>query len=60
MNGHRTDCLPKAGCEAERESRLLSAALGRHVPVTGTLAMIADDWLVKERPTGVFFGTLAP
>ncbi len=55
-NGHRTDFLPKAVEEARRASRLLAAALGRPVEVRPVLAIMADDWTIKERPTDVFVG----
>lgn len=57
LNGHRTDWLRKAAREARRASRSLSAALGRSVQVTGVLAVLADDWTIKERPSDVHVGT---
>ena len=47
-NGHPTDFLPKAAHEANRASRLLTAAVGRPIDVRGVLAILADDWTVKE------------
>lgn len=55
-NGHPTDYLPKSTHEAERASRLLSAALGRTVTVRPVLAILADEWTIKEKPTDVFVG----
>jgi hypothetical protein len=57
VNGRKTDWLPKAAREAARASRLLSAPLGRTVPVMGVLAVFADDWTIKNRPTDVHVGT---
>jgi hypothetical protein len=57
LNGQWTDWLPKAAREARRASRSLSAALGRSVTVTGVLAVLADDWTIKEMPTDVHVGT---
>lgn len=56
-NGHRTDYLPKASAEARRASRMLSAAVGWPVEVRGALAIVADDWTIKQRPTDVYVGT---
>jgi hypothetical protein len=55
-NGYRTGYLPKASNEARRVSTLLSAAIGRPVEVRGLLAILADEWTVKEQPTDVFVG----
>ena len=59
-NGHPTDFLPKATHEASRLSRLLSTAVGRRVDVRGVLAILADDWTIEERPTGVYVASPAP
>jgi hypothetical protein len=56
-NGHRTDFLPSAAAEARRAARLLTAALGRPVIVRPVLAIIADDWDIKEKPTDVVVGS---
>jgi hypothetical protein len=56
-NGHPTDYLPKAAHEASRASRLLTAAVGRPVDVRGVLAILADDWTIKEKPTEVHVGS---
>jgi hypothetical protein len=56
-NGRPTDFLPKAGHEAVRASWLLTAALGRPVEVHGVLAILADDWTMKEEPTDVHVGS---
>lgn len=55
-NGHPTDYLRKAVDEAGRASWFLTAAVGRHVEVRGALAILADSWTVKEKPTDVFVG----
>jgi hypothetical protein len=52
-NGHPTAFLPKSVHEAKRASRLLSAATGATVGVFPILAIIADDWTTKEKPTDV-------
>jgi len=56
-NGHPTDYLPKSVAEAERASRLLSAALGRPVEVRGALAILADDWTIDAQPIDVRVGS---
>ena len=56
-NGYPTDYLPKAASEASRASRLLTAAVGSHVEVKGVLAILADDWTIKEKPTDVHVGS---
>lgn len=56
-NGHPTDFLPKAAHEASRASRLLTAAVGRPVDVRGVLAILADDWTIKEKPADVHVGS---
>jgi hypothetical protein len=53
-NRRRTDFLPKASAEARRASHLLSAAVGRPVEVRGVLAILADDWTIKQRPADVY------
>jgi hypothetical protein len=57
VNGHKTSYLPEAAGEARRASKYLSAALGRVVPVIGALAIIADDWTIKQRPGDVIVGS---
>lgn len=52
-NRRRTDFLQEAFAAALRASRLLSGAVGRPVEVRGVLAILADDWTIKERPAGV-------
>ena len=52
-NRRRTDFLPKASAEARLASQLLSTALGRPVEVRGVLAILADDWTIKQRPVDV-------
>jgi len=53
-NRRRTDFLPKASAEARQASRLLSSAIGRPVEVRGVLAILCDDWTVKQRPADVY------
>jgi hypothetical protein len=55
-NRRRTDFLPKASAEARRASQLLSSAVGRPVEVRGALAILADDWTIKQRPADVYVG----
>ena len=57
VNGHRASYYPAAKHEAERASKLLTAQLGRPVTVTGVLAILADDFDIKERPTDLLVGT---
>lgn len=53
-NRRRTDFLADASAEARLASRLLSAAVGRPVEVRGVLAILCDDWTVKQRPADVY------
>jgi hypothetical protein len=53
-NRRRTDFLPKATAEARRASQLLTNAIGRPVEVRGVLAILADDWTIKQRPADVY------
>jgi hypothetical protein len=53
-NRRRTDFLPKVSAEARLTSRLLSTAVGRPVEVRGALAILADDWTIKQRPADVY------
>jgi hypothetical protein len=55
-NGHRTSFLPKATSEARRASRLLTAAVGHTIDVRPVLAILADDWTIKQMPPDVFVG----
>jgi hypothetical protein len=52
-NRRRTDFLPKASAGARLTSQLLSTAAGRPVEVRGVLAILADDWTIKQRPADV-------
>jgi hypothetical protein len=52
-NRRRTDFLPTASAVARRASVLLSAAVGRPVEVRGVLAILADEWTIKQRPADV-------
>jgi hypothetical protein len=56
-NGHKTSYLPKAVAEAKRAAGLLSSAVGRSVNVQPILAILADEWTIKQRPTDVFVGS---
>jgi hypothetical protein len=53
-NRRRTDLVQKATAEARRASGLLSTALGRPVEVRGVLAILCDDWTIKQRPAEVY------
>ena len=53
-NRRSTDFLPRATAEASRASRLLAAAVGRPVEVRGVLAILCDDWTMKQRPAEVY------
>ena len=53
-NGYPTDYLRKSTDEAGRAARLLSAAVGWPVVVRGALAILADEWTIKERPAAVW------
>jgi Nuclease-related domain len=55
-NGRRTSFVPKAVAEARRVAALLEAALGKAIQVRGVLAILADEWVIKERPSDVFVG----
>jgi len=55
-NGRATAFVPKAEHEAGRAGKLLSAALGRPVHVSGAIAIIADDVKVQQQPRNVFVG----
>ena len=57
VDGHKTDWLPKAAHEATDASKRLTAVLGRTPPVKGVLAILADDWTIKEKPADVHVGT---
>ena len=50
IDGHRQPYVRNARHEAARASRLLSAAYGRQVPVTGIVAVLAQSWTVKAQP----------
>lgn len=52
INGHREPYVRNAPHEAKRACRLLSDALGAHVPVVGIVAVLAQEWKVKEQPSG--------
>jgi hypothetical protein len=56
-NGHPTDYLRTSRHEANRAARMLSAAAGRIVEVRGVLAILADDWTIKEKPADVHVGS---
>jgi hypothetical protein len=53
-NRRRTDFLPNASAEASRASRLLSSAIDRPVEVRAILAILCDDWTIKQRPADVY------
>jgi Nuclease-related domain len=55
-DGHRTSLLAKASSEARRAGSVLSVAVGREVEVRGLLAILADEWIVRQLPTDVYVG----
>lgn len=50
VDGHRQPYVRNARHEAQRASRLLSAAYGDQVPVTGLVAVLAQSWKIKGQP----------
>jgi hypothetical protein len=56
-NGHPTNFLSKAACEARHVSEFLSSVLGRPVEVKGVLAILADEWTIDEEPADVHVGS---
>lgn len=50
IDGRREPYVPKSRHEAERASRLLSAAYGEPVPVVGIVAVLAQDWTIRDQP----------
>lgn len=52
-NRRRTDFLPRASAEARAAAQALSTAVGRPVEVRGVVAILADDWTIKQRPATV-------
>jgi hypothetical protein len=54
VGGHRVPYVRNARHEAQRASRLLSAAVGVHVQVGGVVVPVgADDFVVKSQPVDV-------
>ena len=54
VNGQKRDHLRNSRHEAQRAGKLLTARLGRTVPVTPVLALVGIDSItVKQRPTDV-------
>jgi hypothetical protein len=56
-NRRRTDFLGASQAQAGRMSALLSTAVGRTIEVRGALAILADEWTIKEQPVGIFVGS---
>ena len=56
-NGHPTNFLSKAACDANHVSELLSSTVGRPIEVRGVLAILADEWTIDEEPTDVHVGS---
>jgi hypothetical protein len=52
-NRRRTDFLPRAIAGAGAAARALSTAVGRPVEVRGVLAILADEWTIKQRPATI-------
>lgn len=53
VNGQKTDYLRNSEFEAERASRLLSAAIGFHVPVEPIIVIVGAEITRKADPAGV-------
>ena len=56
-NGHPTNFLSKAACDANHVSELLSSTVGRPIEVRGVLAILADEWTIDEEPADVHVGS---
>ena len=56
-NGHPTNFLSKAACEARHVSESLSSVVGRPIEVRGVLAILADEWTIDEEPADVHVGS---
>jgi hypothetical protein len=52
-NGHPTNFLSKAACDANHVSEFLSSGVGRPIEVRGVLAILADEWTIDEEPADV-------
>ncbi len=56
-NGHPTNFLSKAACDARHASEFLSSVVGRPVEVRSVLAILADEWTIDEEPADVHVGS---
>jgi Nuclease-related domain len=56
-NGHPTNFLSKAACDAHHVSEFLSSVVGRPIEVRGVLAILADEWTIDEEPAAVHVGS---
>ena len=56
-NGHPTNFLSKAACDATHASEFLSSAVGRPIEVRGVLTILADEWTIDEEPEDVRVGS---
>ena len=56
-NGHPTNFLSKAACDANHVSEFLSSVVGRPIEVRGVLAILADEWTIDEEPADVHVGS---
>ena len=56
-NGHPTNFLSKAACDARHVSEFLSSVVGRPIVVRGVLAILADEWTIDEEPADVHVGS---
>ena len=56
-NGHPTNFLSKAACDANRVPEFLSSVVGRPIEVRGVLAILADEWTIDEEPADVHVGS---
>ena len=56
-NGHPTNFLSRAACDASHASEFLSSVVGRPIEVRGVLAILADEWTIDEEPADVHVGS---
>jgi hypothetical protein len=56
-NGHPTNFLSRAACDATHVSEFLSSAVGRPIEVRGVLAILADEWTIDDEPSDVHVGS---
>ncbi len=56
-NGHPTNFLSRAACDATHASEFLSSVVRRPIEVRGVLAILADEWTFDEQPADVRVGS---